>query len=366
MDIYEELGVKKIINGWGTVTKVSGSLMDDKVLEAMRDASKHYVLIEELHLKAGERIAEILGVEAACVTAGAAAGIAISAAAAMTLGNKSRALQLPDTTGMRNEALVLKCHRTLYDQALPMTGIKVIEVGTTSFADIEQIEQAINDKTAMFFFAAEAENMRGSVDIVKIIELMHRYNLPVIVDAAAEIPPTINIMKYLELGADMVIFSGGKEIRGPQASGLILGKKHWISACNANCCPQYSIGRPMKIDKETIVGLVKAIEIFVSKDYDIELKKWEKMSQTIFERLKNNKYANFRTDYPTEPGIQPVNILRVYIKPLRKLARDLYNELISLPIPIYTHLDKDSLVINPQCLNEDEIEYMCQTIIEVL
>ena len=122
----------------------------------------------------------------------------------------------------------------------------------------------------------------------------------------------------------------------------------------------------MKIDKETIVGLVKAIEIFVSKDYDIELKKWEKMSQTIFERLKNNKYANVRTDYPTEPGIQPVNILRVYIKPLRKLARDLYNELISLPIPIYTHLDKDSLVINPQCLNEDEIEYMCQTIIEVL
>lgn len=366
MDIYEELGVKKIINGWGTVTKVSGSLMDPKVLEAMRDASKHYVLVEELHRKAGKRIAELLGVEAACVTAGAAAGIAISAAAAMTLGNKSRALQLPDTSGMHNEALILKCHRTLYDQALPMTGIKVREVGTTSFADIEQIEQAINENTAMFFFAAEAETMRGSVDVTKIIELMHKHNLPVVVDAAAEIPPTSNIRKYLDFGADMVIFSGGKEIRGPQSSGLIIGKEEWIEACNANCCPQYSIGRAMKIDKETIVGLVKAVEIFVSKDYDLELKRWKKITNRIFERMKGTKYADIRTDYPTEPGIQPSNILRVYIKPLRKSARDVYNDLIALPIPVYTHLDKDSLVINPQCLDEDEIEYLCRSIEETL
>ncbi|MFR5859006.1 MAG: aminotransferase class V-fold PLP-dependent enzyme [Clostridia bacterium] len=366
MDIYDELGVKKIINGWGTVTKVSGSLMDDRVLAAMIDASKHYVLVEELHKKAGERIAELLGVEAACVTAGAAAGIAISAAAAMTRGNKARALQLPDTAGMRDEVIILKCHRTLYDQALPMTGIKVKEVGTTSFADIEQIEQAINDKTAMFFFAAEAESMRGSVDVREIIELMHLHALPVIVDAAAEIPPTENIKKYLELGADMVIFSGGKEIRGPQSSGLILGKKQWIAACDANCCPQYSIGRPMKIDKETIVGLVKAVEIFVSKDYDLQLKKWEKLSEKIFELLKNHEQAEVSMGYPTEPGIQPTNILRVYIKPLRRTAKRVYEDLIRLSTPVYTHLDKDRLVINPQCLNEAEIEYMCKEIINSL
>lgn len=362
MDIYEELGVRKIINGWGTVTKVSGSLMDEQVLEAMKEASRHYVLVEELHAKAGEKIAEILGVEAACITAGAAAGIAVCAAACMTLGNKARALQLPDTTGMQDEALILKCHRTLYDQALPMTGIKVKEIGTTSFADIEQIEQAITERTAMFFFAAEAEPMRGSIDVEKIINLFHRYHLPVVVDAAAEIPPTKNIKKYLNLGADMVIFSGGKEIRGPQSSGLILGKKKWIHACSINCCPQYSIGRPMKIDKETIVGLVKAVELFAAKDYNLELVKWEKMSEKICRRLKDSGDIQVRTGYPDEPGIQPVNILRVYIKPLAKTAEVLYHDLIDMTTPVYLHLDKDELVINPQCLAEEEIELMCQLI----
>lgn len=366
MDIYDELGVKKLINGWGTVTKVSGSLMDGRVLDAMKEASKHYVLAEELHEKAGNRIAELLGAEAACITAGAAAGIAIAAAAAMTNGNRARALQLPDTTGMADEALVLKCHRTLYDQALPMTGIKVKEVGTTSFADIEQIQQAISDKTAMFFFAAEAEAMRGSVDIKKIIGLLQRYKLPVVVDAAAELPPLDNIKKYLELGADMVIFSGGKEIRGPQASGLILGRKKWIAACNANCCPQYSIGRPMKIDKETMVGLVKAIELFVSKDYDRQLHTWEDMAVRIAVLLENEGIAEIRTGYPAEPGIQPVTILRTYVKPLRKTAEEVFNALIALPTPVYVHLNGDELAINPQCLAEDEIEPMCQSILKAL
>ena len=366
MDIYDELGVKKIINGWGTITKVSGALMDERVLDAMKEASKHYVLVEEVHAKAGRRIAELLDVEAACITSGAAAGIAITAAAAMTNGNKARALQLPDTTGMADEALILKCHRTLYDQALPMIGIKVREVGKTSFADIEQIEQAISEKTAMFFFVAEAEPMRGSVDIKKIINVLNKYNLPVVVDAAAEIPATSNIKKYLELGADMVIFSGGKEIRGPQASGLILGKRRWIEACNANCCPQYSIGRPMKIDKETIIGLVKAIELFVSKDYEWQLHQWEEMSVRIASLLKNRGLAEIRTGYPTEPGIQPVSILRTYIKPLRKTAEKVFNELIELPTPIYSHLNVNELVINPQCLTAGEIEFMCQSILKVL
>lgn len=366
MDIYDELGVKKIINGWGTITKVGGSLMDEQVLDAMKEASKHYVVVEEIHAKAGKRIAELLDVEAACITSGAAAGIAITAAAVMTNGNKARALQLPDTTGMASEALILKCHRTLYDQALPMTGIKIKEIGTTSFADIEQIEQAVSDKTAMFFFVAEAETMRGSVNIKEIINVMDKYHLPVIVDAAAEIPAISNIKKYLELGADMVIFSGGKEIRGPQASGLILGKKKWIEACNANCCPQYSIGRPMKIDKETIVGLVKAIEIFVSKDYEKQINQWEELSRTIAALLENKGLAEIRTGYPTEPGIQPVHILRTYIRPLRKTAESVFDELIKLPTPIYSHLNGDELVINPQCLIIDEIESMCQAILKVL
>ena len=164
----------------------------------------------------------------------------------------------------------------------------------------------------------------------------------------------------------MVIFSGGKEIRGPQSSGLILGKKEWIEACNVNCCPQYSIGRPMKIDKETIAGLVKAVELFVSKDYDAEIVKWENLSLQIFENLKEDKRAEVRTGYPAEPGIQPTNILRVYIRPLRKSSATVYKELIELDTPVYTHLDRDELVINPQCLEQSEIDFMCQAIKAIL
>lgn len=145
-----------------------------------------------------------------------------------------------------------------------------------------------------------------------------------------------------------------------------MGKKEWIEACNVNCCPQYSIGRPMKIDKETIAGLVKAVELFVSKDYDAEIVKWENLSLQIFENLKEDKRAEVRTGYPAEPGIQPTNILRVYIRPLRKSAAEVYEELTELPTPIYTHLDKEELVINPQCLRESEIQPMCRSIAALL
>ena len=365
MDIYERLGVKKIINGWGTVTKVGGSLIDEEVLRAMEEASQSYVVMEEFHRKAGERIARLLGVEGACITAGAAAAIAVSAAACMTEGDPAKALKLPNTDGMRNQALMLKCHRTLYDQALPMTGIQIKETGVTSYADVHQVEEAIDERTAMFFYVAEAEMMRGSVPVEEIIEVMHRHKLPVVVDAAAEIPPVENVTKYLEKGADMVIFSGGKEIRGPQASGLIVGKKSWIEACMANCCPQYSIGRPMKIDKETIAGLVQAVDLFKERDYEKRLQHWNQISIRMKERLEKVPSVKVWTGYPTEPGVQPIQILRLFVKPLCRPAEQVYKDLTELDRPVYVLLHGDELIINPQCLAEEEAEALCDSLIMV-
>jgi L-seryl-tRNA(Ser) seleniumtransferase len=334
--------------------------MAPEVLEAMAEASKHYVEIATLHEAAGKRIAELLKVEACCITCGAAAGIAIAAAACMTRGDTAKKLQLPDTTGMPDEALVLKCHRTLYDQAMLLSGVKVKEIGATSFACVEQVEAAFSDRTAFFFYASEAEPMRGSIDLNKIIPLLKKRKIPVVVDAAAEIPPKSNIRKYLDWGADLVIFSGGKELRGPQSSGLILGTAELIAACDANCCPNYGIGRSMKIDKETIAGIVKAVELFVAKDYDRQIAIWESMTHRISEKLSQNPNAVVREGVPTEPGIQPADLLRVYVKPTRKSAEQLYTELLELDPQIYTGLSGAELAINPQCLEEEEIPVLVE------
>lgn len=366
MNIYQKLGVKTLINGLGTVTKVSGSLMAPEVMEAMAEASKHYVEINALHKAAGEYIAKLLDSEACCITCGAAAGIAISAAAGIAGAHPAKKLQLPDTRGMKDEIIIIKCHRTLYDQALLLSGGKVVEIGATSFALPEQVEEAINERTALFFYAAEAEPMRGSISLPKLMPILKKHNIPVVVDAAAEIPPKSNMTKYQKMGADLVIFSGGKELRGPQSSGLILGRKDLIEACDENCCPNYSIGRAMKIDKETIAGITRAVELFVEKDYDAQMKKWTEMSNFMANELSKNPNAAVRTGYPQEPGIQPADILRVYIKPGNKSSKEIYDSLLALNPQIYTDERGGEIVINPQCLKDSEIETVIKAMMQAL
>jgi L-seryl-tRNA(Ser) seleniumtransferase len=365
MDMYDKLKVKKIINAWGTVTKVGGSLMDPRVLDAMREAAGSFVHINDLHEKAGKAIAGTLGGEAACITSGASAGIAISAAACMTGTDLGRILQLPDTKGMKNEAIVIKCHRTLYDQALLLSGIKVVEVGATSFCCIEMVENAITENTAMLFYASEAESMRGSLPVSALVPLLKKHKIPLVVDAAAEIPPTSNILKYLQEGADLVIFSGGKELRGPQSSGFILGRKDLIQACDLNCCPNYSIGRPMKIDKETIVGLVRAVELFAEKDYGLEMKRWESMTDTICKALSDSEGISVEKGFPIEPGIQPVIIPRAYIQLHGQTAIQTQKRLLSGEPSVQVGVERGLIAVNPQCLKPEEIQPLIQAIQKV-
>ena len=302
MDIYDRLGVKKLINACGPVTKIGGSLMPPEVLEAMAEANRAFVDIEELQDKAGERIAQILGVEAAIVTAGAAAGLAVAAAACMAGADPAKAKQLPDTSGMKSEIVVLRSHRLHYDQAVRVSGARFVEVGFGDWSDIEDVASHITDNTAAILYTAKMEKARGSVPLEKIIALAIARDVPVIVDAADELPPMSNLRRFVDMGADLVTFSGGKDIRGPQASGLIVGKQKWIQACATNNCPNYGVGRPMKVAKETIAGLVKALEMYIQQDFDAEFRAWEGQRDYLVERLSNLPGVHASATKPLSDG----------------------------------------------------------------
>lgn len=366
MGIYEKLGVRTIINAHGTVTRIGGSLVAPEVIEAMADASRNFVDLNEFHKAAGKYVAKLLGAEACCITCGAAAGLAISTAACIARMNAAARLQLPDTTGLKNEVIVMKCHRILYDQAVRLSGAKFVEVGVTSFTDISQIEAAINDRTAAFFYAAEAEPMRGSIPLKDISPIMKRHKVPIIVDAAAELPPVSNLTRFHREGADLVVFSGGKEVRGPQASGFVLGDAALIEACDACCCPNYGVGRPMKIDKETIAGFVKAIELFIQRDFTAQDTEWSEMSKRMAQQINESGLAEVRLGYPDEPGIQPVNILRVYVRPTAKGAADVQKILLNGNPYIFAGTHQDEVVLNPQCLKAEEVQIVTDRMIEAL
>lgn len=340
--------------------------MAPEVLAAMNEAAAAFVDIRILHSKAGEKIAQLLGSEAACITSGATAGIAVATAACMTRGDAQKIIQLPDITGIPHEALMLKSHRTLYAQALRVSGARVREIGASSQITIRQIEEAVSENTALFFFVAAFEQTIESLPLSEISKVMKKYNIPIVVDAAAELPPIKNLKKYIEQGADLVIISGGKEIRGPQSSGLILGRADLIEACIANCSPNFSIGRSMKTDKETIAGIVKAVELFVSKDYVQEMKRWEAMVSKIVETLSPILGTHVRRGFPKEPSVQPAVIPRVFIKPTSSTAQELQSRLMMVEPIIYTDLQADELVINPQCLEDDEVSLVTEAIIGLL
>lgn len=340
--------------------------MHPEVLEAMREASESFVDLVDFHHKSGAYIAKLAGCEACCITNGAAGGLITAAAACMAGTDPAKIRQLPVTDGMKNIAVVLKAHRTLYDQALLLSGIRVREVGKTSSVLPEEVEWAIGDDTACVVYTAECETMRGSLPIETMVEIAHRRGVPVIVDAASEIPPGDIFQRYLEKGADIVILSGGKEIRGPQSAGLIFGTREMIEACNANCCPQYSVGRPLKLDKETIAGMVRAFELFCQRDYAEIMAKWERMARKMVRCMESISGARTWVGYTTEPGIQPMCLPKVFFQPERMDAGRLHARLIDMDPGIYTCLLHDAIILNPQCLSEEEAMVVCERVEQAL
>jgi L-seryl-tRNA(Ser) seleniumtransferase len=301
MSIYEELGIAPIINAGGTLTTLGGSLRLPAVVEAMAQASRAFVPMAELHLAAGRRIAELAGVEAAHVCAGAAAGIALMAAACMAGADGEKIRQLPDTAGMRSTFVVHRHHRHGYDQALRVAGGAFHEVE----ADAEELERAVRAPGVAGVFYTIAWNLHGKVlPLPQVAEIAHAHGVPVLVDAAAEVPPVENLWRFHKEGADLVTFSGGKALRGPQSSGLILGRAGLIEACRLNDCPNHSIGRSMKTGKEDIAGLLKAVELYVQRDHHAEELVWDRRVARVLETLEGLPGVQARRQLPYGVGQQ--------------------------------------------------------------
>ena len=284
--VYDSLGLEPAINAKGFYTTIGGSLMPPEVRAAMDAAAGCFVNMNELHDKAGARLAEITGAEAATVTAGASAAITLGSAGIVTGANESNVVRLPHLDGMKSEAIIQKRHRQEFDHAVRAVGLKVIEVDTP-----DQFQAAFNEKTAMVYhLIAErhwAPRIPGKVPLADVLATAKRHRVPVLVDAAAEVPPKANLRKFIAMGADLVCFSGGKGLMGPQCSGILCGRRDLIAAARMNYMGAGSntIGRALKVGKEEIVGLLAAVERFVALDHAAQEREWTARLDRIAEHL---------------------------------------------------------------------------------
>jgi D-glucosaminate-6-phosphate ammonia-lyase len=286
--IYQKFGVKPIIHGAGTTTRYSGSWLRPEVLEAMREASQVLVNIDELNEAAGEAIAHMIGAEAAFVTAGAAAGLVLQAAACIAGDDPTKIIRLPETTGMQHELIIQRIHRFTYDQAFRQAGGVLVEVGLGRRTMPFELEAAITDKTAaVVYLQSPFTSPPGVLSLEEVCQIAHRHGVPVIVDAASMLPPRQNLRKYLQQGADLVNFSGGKGIRGPQSTGILAGRKDLIRAAALNASPNQGVGRPSKTSKEEIVGLVIALELFLAENEEAEIRRYRDVCQWIVNALSD-------------------------------------------------------------------------------
>jgi L-seryl-tRNA(Ser) seleniumtransferase len=305
MDIYDELGVKKIVNGYATLTSLGGSLMPPEVLAAMAEAAGHFVEIDELQAKVGQRIAEWTHNEAAYVSCGAAAGIVLSTAACIAGMDPDKRGRLPETDGMKNEVIVHKAGIVGYAQAIRHAGGKMVLIGTDEGATAEELEAAINECTAAIFYFYNVTRMGGQVPLEAGIAIAKRRGVPLIVDAAAQLPPVENLWRFTQMGADLALFSGGKGLCGPQSSGLIVGRKALIEAIAFHACPRMAIGRTMKVGKEEIVGLMAAVKWYLSLDRSALMRTYEDQVQYVVAAFSDLPYVAARRSFPSEAG-QPM------------------------------------------------------------
>ncbi len=281
---YDELGVATVINCEGTMTMLGGSLLRPELEAVMAMAGRHFVSIPELEVAAGKRIAEMLKLPqdyTALVTSGAAAAMQSGLAGILTGDNETLIRQLPDLTGMKSEVIIQKSHRNPFDHQLRSTGVRLVEIETR-----DQLRRAVNERTAMMHFSNFA-NAAGQIKVDEWVKLAKQYNVPCMNDAAADTPPVSHLWDYTNMGYDLVTFSGGKAMRGPQCAGLLVGRKDLVAYALLNNSPhEDTLGRSQKVGKEEIIGMVKALELYLSEDHDALAKEWQDRLDAISRELK--------------------------------------------------------------------------------
>ena len=279
MITYDDLKVGTFINASGTVTTLGGSLMPAPVVEAMERAAQSFVDLNELHEQAGAWLAELIGVPAAFISCGAASGMQLAAAACMTGTDTDRVRALPQVAGGKNEFVIsFVDEHTYIHQGIEIVGGKLAPAGSKESVTTEDLVGRITERTAavVHFLGKQTKTQ-----LLEVIAGAHERDVPVMVDAAAQLPPRVNLTEIVSAGADLVVFSGGKGMRGPQATGLVLGKPELVKAARLNGSPQSAVGRGMKVGKEEIMGLLAAVELYLAQDEAAELTGWEQQMRTV-------------------------------------------------------------------------------------
>jgi L-seryl-tRNA(Ser) seleniumtransferase len=307
-DYFKELGVRTFINAAGTYTFMTGSLMHPEVIDAYNYATREYVLLDDLQDKVGERIAELLHCEAATITAGAASAITLGTAGVLAGMDPEKVIQIPDLTGMKSEVIMQKSHVIGYAHAIRNCGVKIVEVETR-----KELEKAINEKTAMMWFF-NGNNFVGEVQDQDFVEIAQKHGIPTFNDCAADVPPVENLWKYTDMGFDMVAFSGGKGLRGPQSGGLLLGKKKYIDAARLHAPPRgNTVGRGMKVNKEEVLGMLVTVESYLARDHEADWALWEKQIQIMHDAVASIEGVNPEIHVPKVANHVPS--LRISLDP---------------------------------------------------
>jgi uncharacterized pyridoxal phosphate-dependent enzyme len=365
-NFFEELGVTPKINAGGTMTYLSGSLMQPEVLDAINSTSHDFANMYELQDKAGAKIAEMLNCEAAMVTSGAAGALVLGTAAAITGTDKELIELLPNLPGPQREVIIQKSHRYVFDQAVRSTGIKFVEVEGP-----EEMERAINENTVMALFFNGAISWFGTPDSIsheEFVSIAKKHNIPTFIDAAADVPPVENLFKYQKIGFDMVTFSGGKMIMGPQSAGLLFGRKDLIEAAKLNNSPhECPIGRPMKVNKEEIFGMYAALKAYLERDHEAEWQEWLNRIERISKVL--SKVPTVSCETKINPG--PANAFpgmrvvwdqnRINVTP-----KDVAKELDAGTPSIIAGGGKDSLSVGVVLLQPKQVDIVAKRIREIL
>ena len=403
--VYERLGVRPVINGAATLTRLGGSLMPPAVLEAMAQAAGAFIPLDELQRAAGRRLAELTRNEAAYVTSGAAAGLVLATAACITGADPEKMALLPrpeKIEGGKHKVVVFRSQRNGYDFAVRQVGIDLVEVGPTKaqagerLPDEEQLAdelfESIDESTACVTFFAGGHFAAGALSLEKTVELAHQHGVPVVVDGAAQIPPVENLWRFTgapgpalwaqaqaklgvpgavspvpaqttPAGADLAVFSGGKGLCGPQSSGLIVGRADLIDAIGRQSNPNAYIGRPMKVGKEEICGLVAAIEWYLSLDYEALAADYERQVGVVLDALAGVRGVEAERVWPNEAG-QPLPRVRVRLVEGAAMERDALVERLRSHSPSIelSTAGPDAVYVNPQTLQPGEAEVIAQAL----
>lgn len=397
-NIYERIGVRPIINASGPSTRLSGGIMDPEVADAMREASQYCVDIAELQARASEVVAEITGAEAGYVTSGAAAGLLLGTAACVTGPDPGKMNRLPDTEGMKNEVIMSRSQRNFYDHAIRSVGVKLVEVGIADrysgagVRDTEawEIADAITERTAAVCYVAHPRSLPPLDDVV---EAAHARGVPVIVDAAGQLPPRSNLRSFISQGADLVAFSGGKAIGGPQGSGILCGRRDLIMCVALQHldmdvlkpqwnppeslidksilpgAPHHGIGRPCKVGKEQIVGLLTALERFAGEHLEALAAAWRDRMDELVAATGAIPGCRFTIDTDSRPSEVPMAVLKLEESVAGKTALDVVLELQAGDPPIQANTGRVSegiVLFGPVCLKAGEPERVARRLREIL